>query len=125
MPVPKQRGHLVLPKMWWQTPGHKGQSASLFPPSTITDSSPKLTTSSLAQPCPTPEPPKPTHQACGSRGLPPCPYSQTCINDPSKPNCEILADCPGFCVNLDGPKCGGLKGLKCPKGKVCVDDPRE
>ncbi len=94
-------------------------------------SSPKITTSSLPQPCPTPaptttsEPPKPTRQACGRRGLPPCRRSQTCINDPSKPNCDIAFDCPGICVRLDGPKCGGIVGLKCPKGKVCVDDPRE
>jgi hypothetical protein len=96
--------------------------SSHLPPSPVSNL--KLTTSPLAQHCP-PEPPKPTHQTCGSRGLPPCPYSQTCINDPSKPDCDIRADCPGFCVNLDGPKCGGLKGLKCSPGKVCVDDPRE
>lgn len=86
-------------------------------------SNPKLTTSSLPQACPTPAPT--TRQACGSLGLPPCPNSQTCINDPSKPNCDIAVDCPGICVGLDGPKCGGFAGLECPNGKVCVDDPRE
>ncbi|KAF7507109.1 hypothetical protein GJ744_010922 [Endocarpon pusillum] len=64
-------------------------------------------------------------QICGSRGLAPCPPSQTCINDPSKPNCDIAVDCPGICVHLKGPSCGGFAGLHCPRGKVCVDDPRD
>lgn len=74
------------------------------------------------RPCPRPAP---EPQACGSRGLPNCPDSQTCINDPLKPDCDIAADCPGICVRLDGPQCGGFAGFPCPEGKVCVDDPRD
>lgn len=70
--------------------------------------------------------PEPTRISCGSRGLPPCPNGTTCINDPATPGCDIKADCPGLCVLLDGPFCGGIASIQCrQEGQVCVDDPRD
>lgn len=72
--------------------------------------------------------PKKCPQICGSRGLPPCPKGLTCIDNPDKPGCSTAADCPGLCVKLDGPFCGGIAAFKCPRedeGQRCVDDPRD
>lgn len=81
------------------------------------------------QPCPsstTTSAPKATPTLCGSRGLAPCAPKQSCIADPNNLGCSLIADCPGFCVVLNGPACGGFAGLKCPQAdQVCVDDPRD
>lgn len=86
------------------------------------------------QPCPptaststSAAPPSPTARTfCGSRGMAPCPEGQTCIADPDNLSCSLIADCPGFCVQLNGPFCGGIAGIECPeKDQVCVDDPRD
>ncbi|KAL8846871.1 MAG: hypothetical protein Q9221_008070 [Calogaya cf. arnoldii] len=81
--------------------------------------------------CPAPtatstQPPGPTHTLCGSRGLAPCGPGQTCVADPNNLKCSLIADCPGFCVQLNGPICGGFAGFQCPeKDQVCIDDPRD
>lgn len=71
--------------------------------------------------------PRATAAICGSRGLPSCPDGTTCVNDPRKPGCDISTDCPGICVTLDGPFCGGFGGFECPQSpeQVCIDDPRD
>ncbi len=80
-------------------------------------------------PKPTPtstHPPAPTQTLCGSRGMAPCADNQYCIADPDNLECSLIADCPGFCVQLNGPMCGGFAGFQCPdKDQVCVDDPRD
>ena len=64
--------------------------------------------------------------SCGSRGQPPCATGYYCIPDPNYPSCSFAADCPGYCVILDGPQCAGFTGARCPdSGEVCVDDPRD
>ena len=81
------------------------------------------------QACPTPttKPPPPTQTVCDTRGLSrKCNSSQFCIPNPKKLGCSSKANCPGICVQLNGPRCGGFAGFQCPdKDHVCVDDPRD
>lgn len=85
-----------------------------------------LRTDGLTQPCP-----KLIRNICGfDPWLPPCPKGQTCIDDPEPNGCNgpiTAADCPGLCVTLDGPFCGGIANIPCPDpgNQVCVDDPRD
>lgn len=37
-------------------------------------------------------------QSCGSRGLPPCPDGQMCIDPDPTDSCDPAADCPGICA---------------------------
>ncbi|CAL8580495.1 hypothetical protein XPA_006216 [Xanthoria parietina] len=80
--------------------------------------------------CPTPtstKPPLPTQTVCDTKGLSrKCNSAQTCIPNPKKLGCSSGANCPGICVQLNGPRCGGFAGFQCPdKDHVCVDDPRD
>lgn len=81
------------------------------------------------QPCPsatTTAPPTATPTLCGSRGIGLCSNKQYCIADPNNLGCSLIADCPGICVVLNGPACGGFGGFPCPAAdQVCVDDPRD
>ena len=68
--------------------------------------------------------PQDVPQSCGSRGLPPCPDGQSCIDLDPTDSCSPLADCPGVCAPTPPPSgCGGWHGIPCPSGQVCVDDP--
>lgn len=118
----------LLQEMRWSPPILEGTFLVFFPapifktPKTHSSlqicSKPTSSTSSVA--------PTPTGAICGSRGLPLCPDGTTCVNDPRKPSCDISADCPGICVKLDGPFCGGFAGFPCPQSEqVCIDDPRD
>lgn len=114
--------------MPWPPPTPKGTFLILFPAPIF--KTPK--TYGSPQICPTPTSsttsvaPTPTAAICGSRGLSPCPDGTTCVNDPRKPDCDIRVDCPGICVKLDGPFCGGIAGFQCPQPEqVCIDDPRD
>ncbi|KAK2002724.1 hypothetical protein LX36DRAFT_707557 [Colletotrichum falcatum] len=66
-----------------------------------------------------------SYEACGAfRPSPkPCPASFECIKNPFEPGCGPACDQPGICVVPI--MCGGIAGIKCPKGKFCVDDPRD
>ncbi|KAL9122112.1 MAG: hypothetical protein Q9187_001334 [Circinaria calcarea] len=73
---------------------------------------------------------------CGGIANLQCPdRRQVCVENPND-SCDPQnggADCSGICVYPDGssaapPKyapCGGLQGLRCPRGnQLCIDDPR-
>lgn len=48
------------------------------------------------------------------------------MNDPNDPGCSTAADCPGYCVLLDGNDCYPELGIGCPSTQqVCVDDPSD
>ncbi|KAL8811344.1 MAG: hypothetical protein Q9200_001871 [Gallowayella weberi] len=74
--------------------------------------------------CPTPtttSPPAPTQTLCGSRGIGLCASNQYCIADPNNLGCSLIADCPGLCVQLNGPMCGGFAGFPCPEpDQACI-----
>lgn len=69
---------------------------------------------------------KPKTIPCGSRGLPSCAEGQSCVANPATPGCDPRADCPGICVALDGPFCGGIANIQCPKkDQTCIDNPND
>lgn len=126
----------LLQEMRWSPPILEGAFLVFFPapifktPKTHSSlqrcSKPTSSTSSVA--------PTPTGAICGSRGLPACPDGTTCVNDPSKPGCDIAVDCPGICVKpststittrATAAICGGRGLPLCPDGTTCVNDPRK
>ena len=48
---------------------------------------------------------------------PTCASDEKCVKDPNG-GCPKACDSPGICVK----RCGGKRGLVCPKGSVCEDD---
>ncbi|TLS31543.1 hypothetical protein PpBr36_02576 [Pyricularia pennisetigena] len=87
---------------------------------------PRPTRSTPPLPTPTPTPTRTrSYDDCG--GFRPTPKScargQICIDDPYAGGCGMACDMPGICV--EPTFCGGIAGVQCADGKMCVDDTRD
>ncbi|KAK1987622.1 hypothetical protein LZ30DRAFT_777502 [Colletotrichum cereale] len=65
------------------------------------------------------------YEACGGPTESPksCPASFECIKNPFDNGCGPRCGQLGICVVPI--MCGGIAGIQCPAGKLCVDDPED
>jgi hypothetical protein len=64
-------------------------------------------------------------QSCGGRTVSgqsrDCPGGTSCVNNPSRPDCDLAADCPGVCLSVyNFTHCSTLSGEGCPDGYACT-----